>query len=383
MSFEHNTSRRQFLRTTTSAAMFVGLKSLAGEFPWERRFFEDPETGVKIMQATSFPTVNMNMYFHSRCWTPDAQTFLFWSMNQPARNKGYDLFRMNVDGTQFVQLTEGKSLGDAALHPAGGLVYFTSGDSVYTLDIKSLAQKKVAVIKGATPTGGIGSFTNDGRRYCFNLRTSDNKPGIGVLDTLSNKVHLVPKSFNYLSHLQIEPKEGRLFHYIGEKRPDEYDLFVIDDEGREEQVVPIVHCNGHNAWLGPSEKIYAALSGDTRGIMVAAPGDAKPSMLVSGPPSFWHPGCDPAGKWIVSDTSWPDDGLQLICVETGKICRLAYSASQYGHAQWTHPHPSVSPDAQYVVFNSTRTGVPHVYVATIPPEMKTKLQIPFQPHIQG
>lgn len=46
--------------------MFIGWKSIAGELAWERRFFADPETGVEIMQATSFPTVNMkwNWYLY-------------------------------------------------------------------------------------------------------------------------------------------------------------------------------------------------------------------------------------------------------------------------------------------------------------------------------
>jgi len=325
----------------------------------------------------------MNMYFRSRCWTPDAQTFLFWSMTRPKRNGALDLYRMNVDGTQFVQLTDGKLIGNAALHPAGGLLYFTAGDSVYTIDIRSLAEKQAAVIRNATPTDGIGTFTNDGRRYCFNVRMPDNTPGIGFCDTLTQKIRLISKVFNSPTFVQIEPKEGRLFHYIGEKTTDGFNLFVIDEEGHAEQVIPIMNCNGHAAWLGPSGKFYSALSGDMRGIAVARPGAPESTMLATGPPNFWHPGCDAAGNWIVSDTNAPDDGLQLICVDTGRYCRLAYSASNHGHSQWSHPHPSVSPDAQYVVFNSTRTGIPHVYVAEIPVEMKARLQIPFQPHRRG
>lgn len=376
MTFETNLSRRQFLGTTATTALAFGLKSFAGELPWERRFFEDPETGVKIMQGTSFPTVNMNMYFRSRCWTPDARTFLFWSMTQPKRNGIMDLYRMNVDGTGFVQLTSGKTPGDAALHPAGGLLYFTSGDSVYTLDIFSLAEKQVAVIKNATPTDGIGTFTNDGQRYCFNVRMADGKPGIGFCDTLLRKVHLIPNSFNSGTFVQIEPGAGQWFHHIGEKNADGFNLFVIDEEGRNQQVIPILNGNGHAAWLGPTGRFYSAISGDSRGILVARPGDKQAAWLATGPPNYWHPGCDPDGNWIVSDSNAPDDGLQLLCVATGRFCRLAHSTSQHGHAQWSHPHPSVSPGARYVLFNSTRTGVPHVYVAEIPDEMKSRLQIP-------
>jgi len=332
------------------------------------------------MQATSFPTVNMNLYFHSRCWTPDASIFLFWSMTQPKRGGIFDLYRMNVDGTEMVQMTEGKSISNVALRPDGGLVYFTSGDAIYTMDLLSLKETQVAILKNGVATGGIGSFTDDGRRYCYNVQRQDGKSGIGWLETQSNRAFIVPKAFAFTSHLQIEPGQGRLFHYIGERTSQGYSLYVIDEEGRDEQALPIVDENGHEAWLGPSGKIYSALKERTRAILVAAPGDSKPTMLAAGPPNFWHPGCDPAGQWIVSDSSNPDDGLYLICVATGRFCRLARSNSDNGHAQWTHPHPSVSPGAKYVLFNSTRTGVPHVYIAEIPDEMKNKLTVPFQDH---
>jgi len=378
-----NVSRRFFLRGAAQSAVLAAIPAFAKSHPWERRFFQDPETNVRILQVTSFPTVNMNLYFHSRSWTPDAQTFLFWSMTTPRRSGTYDLYRSNVEGTDMEQLTDGKSISGVSIRPDNSLIYFASGNAVYTMDIKTLAEKQVAVLKNGTISGGIGSFTDDGLRYCFNVTTPEYKNGIGYLDTRTNKISIIPRDFPHCAHLQIEPREGHLFHYIGERTAEGYALFVIDEDGRNEQALPITDENGHEAWLGPTGKIYSALRNEQRGIMVAAPGDLKPVLLVPGPPNFWHPGCDPAGKWIVSDTSWPDDGLQLICVDTGRMCRLARSESQYGHAQWSHPHPCVSPDARYVLFNSTRTGIPHVYVATIPEEMKKKLQIPFQPHVTG
>jgi len=374
------TSRRDFLKSSALATLCAGLPTFSRDQGCERRFFNDPETGVRIMQATSFPTVNMNLYFHSRCWTPDAGIFLFWSMTQPKRGGNFDLYRMNVDGTNMVQMTDGKSISNASLRPDGGLVYFTSADGIYTIDLLSLKESQVATIQNGIATGGIGSFTDDGRRFCFNLQLKDGQPGIAWLDTQSHRVHTIPRSFKYISHLQIEPGQGRLFHYIGERNSQGYSLFAIDEEGREELAFPIRDENGHEAWLGPSGKLYSALREATRAILVAAPGDSKPAMLAAGPPNFWHPGCDPAGQWIVSDSSNPDDGLHLLCVATGRLCRLARSGSDNGHAQWTHPHPSVSPGAKYVLFNSTRTGVPHVYIAEIPSAMKEKLQIAFQEH---
>ena len=36
--------------------------------------------------------------------------------------------------------------------------------------------------------------------------------------------------------------------------------------------------------------------------------------------------------------------------------------------QWSHPHPSFSPDGQRVAFTSDMTGRPQVYVVDVPGE---------------
>jgi oligogalacturonide lyase len=374
------TSRRQFLRSAAVSSLWAALPAFSQNHDWERRFFADPDTGVRIMQATSAPTVNMNLYFRSRCWTPDANIFLFWSMTRPKRSGIFDLYRMNVDGSNMVQMTEGKLISNVALQPDGGLIYFTSNDTIYSLDLLSRKEKRIASLKHGVTSGGIGSFTDDGRRFCFNAQLGEKRYAIAYLDIRSSKVTILPKYFSVPTHPQIEPAKGHLINYISEKNEQGYSLYVIDENGDNEQALPILDVNGHVTWLGGSGKICAAVTGDSRGIFVAAPGDSKPILLTPGPPNYWHPGCNPAGHWIVSDSNAPDDGLYLVSVATGRRCRLARSKSDNGHAQWSHPHPSVSPDAKYVVFNSTRTGVPHVYVAEIPEQMKKSLQVPFQVH---
>jgi len=92
--------------------------------------------------------------------------------------------------------------------------------------------------------------------------------------------------------------------------------------------------------------------------------------MVEGPPYFWHPGCDPTGEWIVSDTNWPDQGLWLINARTKKMMRLCGSGSSNSHPGRSHPHRCVSPGGMVVLFNSDRTGGPHVYAAHVPEEMR-------------
>ncbi|HPU84079.1 MAG TPA: hypothetical protein PLE60_01915 [Candidatus Latescibacteria bacterium] len=47
--------------------------------------------------------------------------------------------------------------------------------------------------------------------------------------------------------------------------------------------------------------------------------------------------------------------------------------SSNSHPGWSHPHPCVGPGGKEVLFNSDRTGVPHVYAAHVPEELRAKL----------
>jgi Tol biopolymer transport system component len=246
------TSRRQFLRSATVASLWATLPAFSQNHDWERRFFTDPDTGVRIMQATSAPTVNMNLYFRSRCWTPDAKIFLFWSMTQSKRGGIFDLYRMNVDGTNMVQLTDGKLISNVALQPDGGLIYFTSDEAIYSLDLLSRREKRIASLKNGLTSGGIGSFTDDGRRFCFNVQLAENRYAIAYLDVQSSKVTVIPKYFKVPTHPQIEPAKGHLINFISEKNTQGYSLYVIDENGQDEQALPILDVNGHvssASWL--------------------------------------------------------------------------------------------------------------------------------------
>jgi oligogalacturonide lyase len=117
----------------------------------------------------------------------------------------------------------------------------------------------------------------------------------------------------------------------------------------------------------------------------------------------WHITPNRAGTEVLCDTNHPDRGLFLIKVATGVAQQLCLSESSnagsqwrtsryalpadfaaarseasknlswmeagaadtvYG-PQWTHPHPSLSPDETLVAFASDHTGVTQVFVADI------------------
>jgi len=44
-----------------------------------------------------------------------------------------------------------------------------------------------------------------------------------------------------------------------------------------------------------------------------------------------------------------------------------------GRAQSTHPHGYLTPDLKWVIFNSNRSGEPHVHAASVPEGLIEKL----------
>lgn len=364
--------RREFLMSAGAAA--VGLaagRTLAASAGSERKSIIDPDTGVHVWQITSFPTVNQNLYFHSRCWTADGKTFLFQSLRSATRDSGSDLYRADVDGMGLERVTKGIDFGNIALHPSKRIAYYHTGNEIFTVDIDTKAIEKVGAVEGEGSVGGHpGSFTDDGRLYCFVWVSKDGTQGFGTFDTSSKKSKLTPLGLKgRFTHIQIEPGKGKIIQFCGEKDAKGLDLFVADESGKIE-ALPFTEGNGHNAWLGATGKVYTATLGKTRNILCVMPGSDKVEVVAKAPPRFWHPGVSPEGDWIVSDTNAEDQQLHLISVKTGKHKPLCRVGSTGGHAQWTHPHPSVSPGGRHVLFNSDRTGIPHVYVAEIPEELK-------------
>jgi oligogalacturonide lyase len=364
--------RRAFLKTAAAALGAPAILANTGSS--ERKLHIDPETGARVWQITAFPTVNQNLYFHSRCWTADGRTFIFQSLREASRSSRADLYRCNVDGMGLERITDNVVWGNFALHPKKPVGYFNTGNEIFAVEIDTKKIERVGVVEGdGTVGGGPGSMTDDGRLYSF-VWTSDRTSGFGVLDTESGESRKIPLGVKgRFTHLQIEPGDGKSVQFCGDSMANGgVPIFVADMNGRVERL-PFEQANGHNAWLGATGKVYTNQLGENRDILVMKPGTANVEIVAKSPPRFWHAGVSPEGEWMVSDTLNPDEGLHLICVKTGKHAPLCRAGSSQGHSQYTHPHPSVSPGGRHVLFNSDRTGVPHVYVAEIPETLRASL----------
>ncbi|NOY79271.1 MAG: hypothetical protein GXO76_15570, partial [Calditrichaeota bacterium] len=168
------------------------------------------------------------------------------------------------------------------------------------------------------------------------------------------------------------PADGHtlLFQYFN---ADPHMLWLMDADGMNLRPLKILRETGHFAWMGETGRVLTTMDYPRRAIVSIADGEPREQVIVeSGDVYFWHAGVSEDGQWIVSDSNWPDRGLFLIHAATGHLKKLCNDGSSKTY-QMAHPHPAFSPDRKWVVFNSDRSGFPHVYLAKVPEEFWEEL----------
>ena len=159
----------------------------------------------------------------------------------------------------------------------------------------------------------------------------------------------------------------------------EYLVGVPDGKGTRLQVGPpyTPAITGHESWIGDTKEIllsvraegaYTPEKGNLLGVRAGAP-----PRVVSKGYRFSHVGTSVCGRFFSCDDG-PTADVVIGSIRTGKNAVVCRSKSSFGREQNTHPHPYLSPDLKWVVFNSDRSGEPQVHVGTVPPGMIEDLE---------
>jgi oligogalacturonide lyase len=362
--------------------------------PSEHSTSLDAATGVVIHQMTAHPCVNHATYFLQSSFTPDGETLLFTSY----RTAQAQLFEARFPGGDIRQLTDGGAIHgfSPAIHPDGDRVFFVRGGSIWGLDRRSLDEHCVVDFAG----GQLGecSLSADGEWLTAAIK-QDGTQGLvaGRCDGSNWELIRFPRT---IIHPQFHPLEPEWIEFAGDPAPR---MHRVRRDGRSMECL-YQHDNDtfvvHETFLGSTgnlvftiwPKLLAEMNWETREIRTITEFNA------------WHITPNRAGTTILCDTNHPDRGIFLIDVRDGKrrqVCRsessnggsqwktsryalaedfaAAREAAQTARAlswmevqtdtvygpQWTHPHPSFSPQEDRIVFTSDRSGHPQVYVAEL------------------
>lgn len=366
------------------------------ETPSELIRDRDSETGAEILQMTDGPAISHATYFLQSSFSADGEVLLFISN----RNGSWQLF--GVEGFPsgpIRQWTDGPAIHpfSPAFAPSGKSVYFVRGASVWSIDRATLKERQIV----SFPEGSMGEPSIDprGEWMVAAIRTAAGA-GLAVGRTNGADWRILPFPRTVI-HPQFHPGDPEWILFAGDPAPrmhairrDGTGLKCLYQHGNEEFVV-------HETFLGSTGEIAYTVWPHALRSMNFATGVHRTIRDCNA----WHITPNHAGTQVLCDTNHPDLGLHLVNVATGKwrkICRSGASGagsqwrtSRYALAedfaaarseaarggtlswmeagtdtvygpQWTHPHPSFSPDETKVVFASDRTGTTQVYVATLP-----------------
>lgn len=366
------------------------------ESPSELRRQRDAATGVEVLQMTAGAAISHATYFLQSSFTPDGRTLLFVSN----RTGSWQLFGITPfpDGP-IRQFTAEAPIHpfSPAIHADGRRVFFVRAASIWCLDLESLDGS--LVVDFGDGSMGEPSLDPHGEWLVAALK-KDGQSGLAVGRVDGSAWHHIPYPRTVI-HPQFHPLTPEWIEFAGDPAPrmhrirrDGTGLECLYEHGNDEFVV-------HETFLGRTGDVVYTVWPEALRVM---DWEARTHRTIC-EMNAWHITPNRDGSKVLCDTNHPDRGIHLIDVSTGvsrQVClseassggsqwltsRYAlaadFAAARSGAAtgkalswmeagtdtvygpQWTHPHPSFSPDERSVVFASDRTGSTQVYVAAIP-----------------
>ena len=365
--------------------------------PSELKLFHDPKTDTQIWQMTTDVSINHNLYFLTSSFTPDQKSLVFTSY----RSGQADFYQVDFPDGEIRQLTcEDDIHGySGVISHDGTTLFYTASGKVQALLIETLEVSVLAEFQ----RGSLGecSLSCDGKWLVAAMK-QNNKSHITVTATDGSGGQVIfTAAEQTIIHPQFHPAFANLIAYSGDPAPR---MWTINRDGSQNRLL-YQHDNNeflvHETFLGQREELIVShwhhalrrISLQTLEMQTIANFNA------------WHICSNRAGTKVLCDTVHPDIGLRLVDVSTGQHQAICYpeSSSQgsqwekdryavakdwaqaaqtedrltalswmemkvdkvYG-PQWTHPHPSFSPDETMVVYTSDVSGSPQLYVAEIP-----------------
>jgi oligogalacturonide lyase len=368
------------------------LQRDVSEWPSEHSSYIDRATGARVHQMTAGDAISHPSYFLQRSFTADNRRLVFTSY----RTGSAQIFEAEFPDGPIRQLTNGEPIH--AFSPAllpDGRVLFVRGGSVWWIDRATREERQVVRLEGAQFGEPSYSRAGDWVTVAYK-RGNENGVFAGRLD--GRDWTTIPFERTVI-HPQFHPLEPEWIEFAGDPAPRMFrvrrngtGMECLYQHGNDEFVV-------HETFLGDTGDIVFTvwpfalrrMNWTTREISEIAAFNA------------WHITPDRAGARILCDTNHPDEGLFLVDVATGARRRVCLTESSNGGSQWktsryalredfeaarssvqknlswmetatdtvygpqwTHPHPSFSPDETLAAFASDRTGVTQVYVVELP-----------------
>ncbi len=366
---------------------------------------ETAPSGAQIHQLTSCPAINDHEYFEVP-YMDASSRYVFFTRHHDSVGTAA-LWRADLERRLVTQVAvaRGRMRGHA-VSPDHRFFYTIDlqEGGAYTLvrlDMVTL-ENDTWDFDGALLPRTRGSVTPDGRYYINSAYLGNKRFGIWRYDFSSGERRLIWEAGEDMcnAHPQIDPAgtdimiqhnrgavlddDGRMVVRFGEIGKT---IYLIDIDGGNHRTLPwgkpfTRPTMGHQSWIGKTHGILSTVSerpaatnaqlAEEGNLLALWPGAERPIVVGRGY-AFDHVNASRDGRYWVGDESGAAR-LVVGSLRTGRSALLCETGSSLSTAQYTHPHPYYSPDNRWVVYNSDRTGFPHVYAARVPDGLLASLE---------
>ncbi|MEM2352245.1 MAG: oligogalacturonate lyase family protein [Thermoproteota archaeon] len=356
-------------------------------------------TGSQVFQITSAPIISNNIYCEQPYCTADGSRFAFIRMTESLTS-----LWVCEPQTKRITLVEPKiDSGIATCKYSGILYYVISVDNrrdLVKLNLETF-EKEVIFDMTNVPLRSIQSVSPD-QRYCVgtyipreSIKNGHATPQVIRIDLKKGEWRVIHENIDIINtHLQYEPSKGKdiLVQHNRGAILDQYGniiklvgdegatLYIIDNDGLNYRPLPVGKpytnpVTGHECWIGDTGEVLLTIGASREealrygNLLAAKPGAEKARVVAKGC-RLIHISASKDGNLFVGD--WPgvpNTPIVIGSIKTGRWIILCYSGASLGSAQFNHAHPYITGDNKWIVFNSDRTGVPQIYIASIPDEV--------------
>lgn len=352
----------------------------------------DEATGVRVTQLTSAAYIHTHIYPEAPVFTPEGRYFVYARF--PSTSGLYDieheLWLCDLQTHWLRRLSDEGAVCAPVVTPDGQAVLYIQRVSMWQfalrrVSLETFERETLVWVVGLRRPYDLGTVSPDGRYYVTGVWLPEGDFGLVRIDLEERTYKVIHCDAEILNpHMQFElgkgqdilvqhnrggklDEEGNIIRLVGEEGAT---IYLVDREGQNRRPLHIgkphsAPTQGHQCWIGTTGRILSTLgAGAEEGNLVTiAEGDEQPEIVARGV-YFWHPNASRDGRYFVSDV-YPSGEIMIGSLQTGRYRLLCHSGASLGRPQYTHPHPFFSPDGRYVLFNSDRRGLPHIYCAEI------------------
>jgi len=367
----------------------------AAEASTSGKFVEEQENGVEVWQVTTEEFDQSNIYCEIPYCSKDSRYFVYARKNNSLKTNRTEFMVVELGTWKQERLGTGNSISGTAMSHDGQFYFLRHAENGATDLVRAeLGSGKTEAVHRMKDLKirSLGTVPNNGRYYAGGTIT---EPGwkmfdVALIDLQTGEERILDRDpFILNPHPQFEPGEGRMLmiqhnrggtysddgkleRLVGPEGATLYTLSVPEGKRTKLQVGKpyTTPCTGHEAWIGTTQEMILSVSGsgdfvpEKGNLLGVRPGKA-PRVIARGY-RFNHCGASRCGRYFWGDDWRPPYKIVVGSTTEEKSAVVCESKTKPDRRQNSHPHPYVTPDGKWVIFNSNRTGHAHVYAARVP-----------------